>query len=108
MPSDVLMSDDAERDLEELYRYLAAKESIETAERVFAAIAESCAALADFPERGHFPKELLPLGIREYREIHFKPYRIVYRIAGNRVVIYCVLDGRRDMQRLLHERLVRP
>jgi toxin ParE1/3/4 len=107
MSFEVVISDDAERDLEDLYRYIAAHDSIENAERVLSAIADVGAALSAFPDRGHFPKELLAYGMRECREVHFKPYRIVYRIMGRRVVIYCILDGRRDMQRLLHDRLVR-
>jgi toxin ParE1/3/4 len=47
------------------------------------------------------------MGIAEYREAHFKPYRIIYRVANQAVEIYCVLDGRRDMQSLLLRRLLR-
>jgi GrpB-like predicted nucleotidyltransferase (UPF0157 family) len=36
-----------------------------------------------------------------------RPYRIVYRISGNTVVVLAVLDGRRDLQDVLLERLVR-
>jgi len=64
------------------------------------------ATLAAFPERGSFPKELLALGIREYRETYFKPYRVIYRIAGKRVYVYLVADGRRDMQTMLARRLL--
>jgi hypothetical protein len=31
----------------------------------------------------------------------------VYRVADDTVVVYCVLDGRRDMQSLLLRRLLR-
>ena len=47
------------------------------------------------------------LGITDYREAHFKPYRIIYRVMGQQVIVYCVLDGRRDMQSLLLRRLMR-
>lgn len=60
----------------------------------------------EHPERGSFPKELVAIGIREYREIHFKPYRIVYRIMDARVFVYLIVDGRRDMQALLLRRLL--
>lgn len=39
--------------------------------------------LAQFPERGNYPKELLALGIKDCRQTAFKPYRVVYRVAGN-------------------------
>jgi toxin ParE1/3/4 len=74
---------------------------------VLAGLERACFGLAEFPDRGNIPKELIVLGIREYREVHFKPYRIIYRVGRRRVVIYCVLDGRRDMLSLLQLRLLR-
>ena len=64
--------------------------------------------LSSFPDRGSHPRELLELGILEYRQVHLKPYRIVYRVRGSKVYVYLIADGRRDMQTLLAERLVRP
>ena len=46
------------------------------------------------------------LGIREYREIFFKPYRIIYRIMKKNVYVLLIVDGRRDMQSLLQRRLL--
>ena len=40
------------------------------------------------------------------REVHFKPYRIVYRVLGEDVYVYLVADGRREMQALLSRRLL--
>ncbi len=59
-----------------------------------------------YPERGSYPKELLALGIREYRQAHFKPYRLIYRVSGKQVIIYIIADGRRDMQTLLTRRML--
>ena len=67
---------------------------------------EVTASLAAFPERGSYPKELLQLGIREYRQAHFKPYRLIYRVTGKQVFIYMIADGRRDMQMLLTRRML--
>jgi len=71
-----------------------------------ARIETALAGLSDSPERGAYPKELLALGIREYREIFFKPYRIIYRIVENNFYILLIVDGRRDMQALLQRRLL--
>jgi toxin ParE1/3/4 len=46
------------------------------------------------------------LGIREYRQAHFKPYRLIYRVTGKQVFIYIIADGRRDMQALLSRRML--
>ena len=58
-------------------------------------------------KRGHVPPELDRMSVRDYLEIHYKPYRIIYQIFGNKVFIHCVLDGRRDMEDLLQRRLIR-
>jgi toxin ParE1/3/4 len=63
-------------------------------------------SLSRFPERGSHPKELLSLGIKEYRQTFFKPYRLVYRITDRKVTIYLIVDGRRDMQAVLARRLL--
>ncbi len=62
--------------------------------------------LATSPERGSHPKELLGLGIKEFRQTFFKPYRVIYRVTGNEVIIHLIVDGRRDMQSLLARRLL--
>jgi toxin ParE1/3/4 len=62
--------------------------------------------LATFSERGSYPKELLALGVREYRQTFFKPYRVIYRIIDQDVYMYLIADGRRDMQALLERRLL--
>ncbi len=46
------------------------------------------------------------MGIREYRETRFKPYRVIYRIMGRRVFVHLIADGRRDMRTLLERRLL--
>lgn len=62
--------------------------------------------LAQFPERGSCPKELVALGIKDYRQTAFKPYRVIYRVLAHQVVIYLIVDGRRDMQSVLARRLL--
>jgi toxin ParE1/3/4 len=62
--------------------------------------------MAGHPDRGNHPKELLALGIREYRELHFKPYRILYRVIERKMYVYLIADGRRDLQTLLQQRLI--
>lgn len=69
-------------------------------------IEKTFSRLSEFPERGAYPNELLALGIREYREIFFKPYRIIYRVMDKNVFVLLIVDGRRDMQSLLQRRLL--
>lgn len=106
MHYEVLITEGAERDLEEIYSYIAEADSRNRADHVLTRLLEVAESLATMPERGSHPKELLALGIREYRQAFFKPYRIVYRVMGERVFIYVIVDGRRDMQSLLSRRLL--
>lgn len=98
---------DAGDDLFEIYRYVALNDSIEQADRLFGALRRACDSLRTLPFRGHIPPELQNIGVSQFREIRFKPYRIFYSIDRTTVTIHCVLDGRRDMQTLLQERLLR-
>ena len=106
MPFAVLLTHDAARDLDELYDYIAVHDSPRKADYVLERIEKVLSTLSEFPERGVYPKELLKLGIREYREIFFKPYRIIYRVIDKNVYVLLVLDGRRDMYSLLKRRLL--
>ncbi len=101
-----MLTADAVNDLEELYGYIAAHDAPTKAEYVLERISKVVETLATFPERGSYPKELLALGVREYRQAFFKPYRLIYRVAGTRVYVYLIADGRRDMQALLQRRLL--
>ncbi|MGQ0525549.1 MAG: type II toxin-antitoxin system RelE/ParE family toxin [Betaproteobacteria bacterium] len=106
MRYDVLITQGAERDLEEIYDHIAEFDSPEKADYVLRHLLEVAERLARFPDRGPHPKELQALGIREYRQAYFKPFRLLYRIIGKRVLIYLIADGRRDMQALLSRRLL--
>lgn len=107
MKYSVHLVEDAERDLFEIYRYVAVNDSREKADRLLDNLERTILKLETMPERGHVPPELERIGLSEYREIFFKPYRIIYKVAATKVIVFCVLDGRRDLQDLLQERLLR-
>ena len=106
MPFEIWLTTDASRDLSDLYDYIAEHDSPRKADYVLDQIEKTFSTLSEFPERGVYPKELLKLGIREYREIFFKPYRIIYRVMDKNVYVLLIVDGRRDMHSLLQRRLL--
>ena len=106
MRMEVLLTEDAERDLENLHAYICEYDVPENADHVLDRLLELTASLASDPQRGSIPKELRALGINDYRQVFFKPYRIIYRVLDKRVVIYVIADGRCDMQSLLAQRLL--
>lgn len=102
----VLLTAGAVSDLNDLHGYIVAHDSPQNADDVLDKLLEVAESLATFPERGSYPPELLALGIREYRQAFFKPYRVIYRVIGKQVIIYVITDGRRDMKSLLARRLL--
>lgn len=106
MSYDVFLTSDAARDLESLHEYIALHDAQDKADYVLEKIEATFLALAENPGRGAYPNELLNVGIREYREIFFKPYRIIYRIVAKQVFVMVIADGRRNMQTLLQRRLL--
>jgi len=107
MKFSVLLVEDAEKDLWEIYLYVAQNDSVEKAGRLLDNLERAILKLETMPKRGHFPPELERIGVREYREIFFKPYRIIYQVIKAEVLVHCVLDGRRDLQDLLQRRVLR-
>ena len=106
MKFEVRLTADATRDCEEIYDYIFENDAPAKVKHVLTHIEQVVDNLATLPERGSFPKELLRLGIREYRQNLFKPYRIIYRVQGTIVYVYVIADGRRDMQTLLARRML--
>ena len=102
----VVLTQDAQHDLAEIHDYLERHEVPGRADAVLDRIDKALESLSTLPERGTHPKELISLGIRAYREVRFKPYRMIYWIDEDLVVVMLITDGRRDMQQLLQRRLL--
>jgi len=95
----------AEADLEDIIEWIARNDSIERAMHVLDKIQSRIDSLCHQPERGSIPPELKGLGIDRFREVFFKPYRIIYHIREQRVIVGLIADGRRNMTALLQRRL---
>jgi toxin ParE1/3/4 len=102
----VYLTANAARDLEELYQYIVRHDGPGKADYVLARFEKMFNSLSESPARGVYPQELRSLGIRDYREVFFKPYRLIYRVLSDTVYVLLIVDGRRDMQSLLQRRLL--
>ena len=106
MAFQVLLTDDAAHDLEDICDYINLHDSPGGMDYVLGQLEKAFAGPSENPHRGAFPKELLSIGIKEYREIFFKSYRTIYRVMDEKVYVLLIADGRRDMQTLLQRRLL--
>jgi toxin ParE1/3/4 len=106
MKPTVIFSEPALFDLFSINDYYLQSVSEKIAANIIDSLEAAVNNLADFPEIGSFPKELLAVGIQQYRQIIVSPYRIIYEAQPEKVIIHAVLDGRRDIQTLLSQRLL--
>jgi toxin ParE1/3/4 len=103
----VRMTMAARRDLEEIHGWIAEHDSEDKADYVLDCLAEAADSIAEFPYRGSRPHEL-PSGMEaEYRQVLFKPYRVIYEVRQTEVIIHVIADGRRNLQSLLLRRLTK-
>lgn len=102
----MLLTEGAEHDLDAIHGYLLEHDSPASADHLLDRLMKRVEQLAAFPERGAHPRELLALGIHDYRQVFLKPYRVIYRVVGSRVYVHLIADGRRDLQSLLGRRLL--
>lgn len=102
----VLLTESARIDLEELIVHIELTNVEGRAKALLQKLRVKIGSLSTSPERGTFPKEILSLGIKEFREIYYKPYRIIYRVVDDAVYVMLISDGRRDMRTLLQRRLL--
>ncbi len=87
----VIWSPRALRRLGEIWFFIAAG-SETNADSVSERISQAALSLSDFPEAGRMVPEFER---RDIREILVRPYRLIYRIDGNTVVIITVIHGAR-------------
>ena len=91
------LSEDAERDLEELVDFVAA-DSVEAARKVLADLFAAMQQLADMPRMGHVRPEIAEDDVR-FWVVH--SYLIAYRAEVEPIQALRVVSGYRDLAGLL-------
>lgn len=104
---DVLITEGALGDLDAICTFMATQRGEDTAEEWMDGFEEVINSLEQFPERGAVPAPLVDLGIVTFRQILMLPYRLLYEVIGNQVIVVLIVHTKRDFQSLLQERLLR-
>lgn len=107
MTFDIHLTWGAQQDLAEIHAYIRESDSLAAADYVLDRLLEVADGLTHSPSRGVYPPELAALGMRQFRQVFFKPYRLIYQVVDQKVVVHLIADGRRDMPALLARRLLR-
>ena len=95
----------ARGDVDRLATYLFAEAPLR-AEHLVDELLKRVESLSASPERGRWVPELRWVGDRTWREIQHPPWRIIYRTTATVVEIHAVLDGRRNLEDILLERML--
>jgi plasmid stabilization system protein ParE len=93
----------AKADLFDIWSYIA-NDSEEAANRVEQAIYEACAFVAEAPMRGHIRPSLTTRPLRFWTLTRYPNYAIVYRPETVPLQVIAVLQGKRDIRRVLKQR----
>jgi toxin ParE1/3/4 len=104
MTYEVILLEEADRDLISVYEYLKRHATKSIAFREIERFETACMSLQENPERGSIPKELPSGGNFNLRQLIVKEFRIFYKVIDNKVVIYGIIHGRRNIRDLLIKR----
>jgi toxin ParE1/3/4 len=102
---EVLWTVEAVNDLSDIVSYIAADRSL-TSQNIYRLIKEKCQTLELFPEQGKISPELKELGLTRYREILVDVWKILYVIRDRKVCILSVFDSRRDIEKIIFNKLI--
>ena len=91
----------ADRDLDEIWRYIVIQVNQETADRVDSDLHDAMKALARMPGMGHRRPETPNT---PYRFWKVYSYLIAYRVERGTVIVVRVIHGARDLRKLFRKR----
>lgn len=80
----VVLTQDAQADLEDIYSYIIENDGTIAANHVLDQLLNTANTLSTFPEKGSFPRELQELGIHDFRQPSSKHTALSIKLSLNR------------------------
>lgn len=96
------LTQDAILDIDAIWLYLLEKEGLETADRISTELFKGFYKLAELPSSGHRRSDLTRRNVLFYRIFS---YLVIYQPGSAPLQILGVLHGKRNVSRLLKQRL---
>ena len=103
---EVEVSPFAQDDFNEIIEYYSAY-SQDYVETTISEFEENVMSLQQHPKSGRIIPELERQGITQYRELIQGYYRIIYKISKDKVTVLTIIDGRRNFEEIIIEKLSR-
>lgn len=101
----VVWSKSAFQDIANIIEYIA-EDSPANARTTAAKIKKAVSELYHSPLRGRCVPELQHQGILLYRELVIPPWRVMYRVAEQKVLLLALIDSRQNVEDILLKKLV--
>jgi len=101
----VIWAGSAVQDLESIIEYIG-KDSPGNARKILLKIKNSVSDLFHSPHRGRYVPELQNQGILLYREIIINPWRVIYRVSQDTVMVLSIFDSRQNFEDILLKKLL--
>jgi len=95
----------AESDLDDIVTYIAENDDVSRAVKFYYKIKQKIFSLNVLAERGRIVPELKQINVRDYQEIIYNPYRIIYTVKDTTVFIIAIFDGRREIEDIIFRRI---
>jgi plasmid stabilization system protein ParE len=95
----------AQKDLNNIIDFIM-KDGFDRANQIYERIILKVDDLQFMPNKGRIVPELELLNINMYREIIDNPWRIFYKIDKTDIFILAVIDGRRNVEDIIFDRLI--
>ncbi len=103
---EVVWANIAKQDLVEIIQFIKMDSPVAAA-ACLKKIKAKVANLNAFPQRGRVVPELQAQGLVQYHELIILPWRVIYRYSEKSVYVLSVIDGRRNVEDILLNRLMR-
>ncbi len=101
----VYWSETAQRDLSAILEFIA-HDNKAVAGQIYESIKNAATGLKELPHRGRVVPELHGFSVLSYRELVVSSWRIIYRVESGRVIVFAVIDSRRNVEDILLDRLL--
>ncbi|MCK4839583.1 MAG: type II toxin-antitoxin system RelE/ParE family toxin [Desulfobulbaceae bacterium] len=101
----IVWSQSAYQDLANIIQYIA-EESPSNAKKILAKIKKAVSDLYHPPHRGRFVPELQDQGVLLYRELVIPPWRVMYRVTEDTVLVLSLIDSRQNVEDILLKKLI--
>ena len=102
----VIWNKSAEMELNEIIDNIIENNGINTAFEIFQKIKDRAELLKSSPEQGRVVPELAIITTK-YREVIIRPWRLIYKIDEQEIKVLLIIDGRRNTEDVLYEKLIK-